>query len=57
MWYEKSAEAILAVSIRGEGPNFMLRNGNFVVRADREPEGVSAMMRADVEDSGRKLRA
>jgi hypothetical protein len=52
---QESAEAIVAPSTVGEGPNFVLRTGAFAVREVGVVEGGTVMCGADAEDSGRNL--
>jgi len=55
MCRQESAEAIVAPSTRGEGPNFMLRTGAFVVREVGVVEDRTEMCGADAEGTGRNL--
>ena len=55
MCRQESAEAIVAPSTGGEGPNFMLRTGAFTVREAGVVEVRAAMYEADAEDAGRNL--
>jgi hypothetical protein len=50
---QESAEAIVAPSTRGEGPNFVLRTGAFAVREAAAIEGRTEMCGADAEYTGR----
>ena len=50
---QESAEAIVAPSTRGEGPNFVLRTGAFAVREAGAIEGGIEMCGADAECTGR----
>lgn len=52
---QESAEAIVAPSTVGEGPNFVLRTGAFAVREVGVVEGSTVMCGADAEDPGRNL--
>jgi hypothetical protein len=53
MCHQESAEAILAPSTGGEGPNHVLRTGAFAVREVGAIEGRVGMRGADAESSGR----
>ena len=53
MWCQESAEAIVAPSTRGEGPNFVLGTGAFAVREVGAIEGRAEMCGADAECTGR----
>ena len=50
---QKSAEAIVAPSTKGEGPNFVLRTGAFAVREAVVVEGSTVMCGADAQSTGR----
>jgi hypothetical protein len=52
---QESAEAIVAPSTRGEGPNFVLRTGAFAVREVGAIEDRAGMCGADAEGTGRNL--
>ena len=52
---QESAEAIVAPSTRGEGPNFVLRTGAFAVREGGAIEDRAGMCGADAEGTGRNL--
>ena len=53
MCSQESAEAIVAPSTMGEGPNFVLRTGAFAVREVGVVEGRTEMCGADAESTGR----
>jgi len=50
---QESAEAIVAPSTGGEGPNFVLRTGAFTVREFGVVERRNEMCGADAEGTGR----
>ena len=50
---EESAEAIVARSTTGEGPNLVLRTGTFAVRVSGDIEGRAGMRGADAAGTGR----
>ena len=53
MCRQESAEAIVAPSTKGEGPNFVLRTGAFAVREVGAIEGRAEMCGADAAGTGR----